>query len=130
MAHGFAGEPGRPKPDLAGLGGIREDEQMLGSEGGDGFFQLLAFLGCEDAPLGHRRHVEHLHSTFFRNDLQLQKPAIEGHAERTAGFRPIPADGGIGEQAGEIEGLEVSGGFLALLGVHGEIGVEMGWEMG
>ena len=97
---------------------------MLGGERRDGDFEFLALVGRHDEAIGQGRDEQDLDAFLFRDDLKLTESLENGDLDRLYGVRPVPADRRIGEKAGEVEVLEVAGGFLALLGSHGKKGLK------
>jgi len=117
-ADGFPREAGGPKPDLTGLRLIDKDQEVLCREWGDRRFESLPLIGGHDGTIGAGWDKEDFDAAFFRDDLEIDNRPRGGNPEFGPGRRPVPTDGGIREQARKIKGLEVAGGFLALLRRH------------
>jgi len=91
---------------------------VLGGQRTHGFFQGAALGGGGQAAIFLWRHAEHFDTPFLGHDAELSVALFGRHGKRLAALRPVPANAGIGEEAGEIEGFEVAGDFFALSGSH------------
>ena len=131
VADGLAGKPRCPEPDLPGFRSVCKNEEVFRRQWGDRFLQIFPLVRGHDFPTGGGRNEEHLDDFLFGNDFEVDETIrIQTGCrdfQAAAGVRPVPANGGIGEQAGEVKSFEITGGFLALLWGHGKNGCREKW---
>ena len=57
--------------------------------------------------------MQNLYAALIRNDLHVEETALRRNTKLSAYIGPIPAEIGIGEKTGEIEGFEIAANAIA-----------------
>ena len=97
---------------------------MFRREWRDGFLDRLPLIRRGNLTIGQTGEMQNLYAALIRNDLSVDETALSRDTKLALTFGPVPAEIGIGEKTGEIEGFEIAANAIARGSIHDRLSPE------